>query len=99
MFASTADDVGHSSRVVPNDPYDGQDDTSDVYDNEPLIVTSSGKKYFVLYFTTTRTNQSFEFRRWKISESSSNSWFDGISGLRKCVRDASQPFRCCCCDD
>lgn len=40
MFASTTDDDGgHSSHVVSSDGHDGQDDSGDIYDNEPLILS------------------------------------------------------------
>lgn len=50
MFAPTTtdDDSGHSSHIVSNDPYDGNDDSGDIYDNQPLIVSPpSGKQIFV----------------------------------------------------
>lgn len=54
MFApTTEDDSGHSSHAVSNDPYDGNDDSGDMYDNtEPLILSRpSGKLFFVLIIT------------------------------------------------
>lgn len=54
MFApTTEDDSGHSSHVVSNDPYDGNDDSGDMYDNtEPLILSQPSGNLFLKFKIT-----------------------------------------------
>lgn len=49
MFTSATasdNDGGSSSHIAQNDPYDGQEDSGDIYDNEPLILNPPSGKYF-----------------------------------------------------
>lgn len=74
MFASTTDDGGHSSQSVQSDPYDGNDDSVDMYDNDPLILAPppSGK-FSVDFAQPTKIkliNFLSKFRRWKVSQGS-----------------------------
>lgn len=55
MLAQTNNDEGHSSQnIAPSEPYDIHEDTDDIFDNEPLILSQSqlpaGNKRFVAIF-------------------------------------------------